>query len=384
MLFRSMVPGPAGSAPDETNAALILRDLDTGTNIIASKAADGSTITADYVQISADGRYLTYESTLSTIVPGDTNGTGDVFLFDRVTGTTRLVSTTPDGGPSNGYSSSATPSNDGRSVLFASRATNLTPDETDNGFEFYLKDLDSGAVVRVVDNAAGERPDVPAAAVRPTFGYRFVVDDEDTFGFVFGSRATNLVPGDTNGANDIFVYTFPTTSASSPTLSRAPQVGAPVPAVAADPPPGGSVGYQWAIDGEPVPGATNATFVPPASAAGGMLTVTTRTTDFAHSPAVLTSTPTRVALGTLASATPRIRGTAKVGKTLTALPGRWTSGTTFRYRWSADGKPIKGATRSTFVLTGKQRTMTITVTVTGSQAGYTSTTRTSAATRVVR
>jgi hypothetical protein len=85
----------------------------------------------------------------------------------------------------------------------------------------------------------------------------------------------------------------------------------------------------------------------------------------------------------LASSTPTISGTKRVGYRLTANHGTWTAGTSFSYAWYANGVYISGSsgpTHSTFVLTGAQRGKTITVRVTGKKAGYTTLTRVSAAT----
>ncbi|MFT3942417.1 MAG: leucine-rich repeat domain-containing protein [Ancrocorticia sp.] len=85
----------------------------------------------------------------------------------------------------------------------------------------------------------------------------------------------------------------------------------------------------------------------------------------------------------VASATPTISGKAKVGETLTAKPGKWTSGATFTYQWLADGKAIKGATKATLVLKADQVGERISVKVTGSKAGYKSVSKTSAKTGAV-
>lgn len=90
-----------------------------------------------------------------------------------------------------------------------------------------------------------------------------------------------------------------------------------------------------------------------------------------------------VVAGTLATATPKVSGTPKVGKTLTGLPGAWTAGTTFRYQWLANGKAVGGATGKTLKLTAKLQGKRISLRVTGQQAGYTAATTTSAATAKV-
>jgi hypothetical protein len=91
-----------------------------------------------------------------------------------------------------------------------------------------------------------------------------------------------------------------------------------------------------------------------------------------------------VAPGVLATATPRISGTPKVGKTLTAKPGSWSAGTTLRYAWYADGTVIKHQTGVRLKLAKAQRGHRITVKVTGTKAGYTTASKTSAKTGKVR
>lgn len=73
----------------------------------------------------------------------------------------------------------------------------------------------------------------------------------------------------------------------------------------------------------------------------------------------------------LTAGTPSIAGTPKAGLTLTARPGAWTAGTTFRYQWYVGGKAVSGATKATFVPTQAQRGKTVFVRVKGSKPGYT-------------
>ena len=83
------------------------------------------------------------------------------------------------------------------------------------------------------------------------------------------------------------------------------------------------------------------------------------------------------AVPSIDSSIPTISGTARVGEELTADPGEWTIGASFAYQWSADDTPIAGATSSSLTLTSAEQGKTITVTVTGSKAGFTSVSRTS-------
>ncbi len=87
---------------------------------------------------------------------------------------------------------------------------------------------------------------------------------------------------------------------------------------------------------------------------------------------------------TLTAPTPKISGTAKVGQKLTARPGAWTTGTTLTFQWYANGARITGATKSVYTLTSGQRGTKVKVKVTGRKSGYTTATKTSAATSTVR
>jgi hypothetical protein len=101
-------------------------------------------------------------------------------------------------------------------------------------------------------------------------------------------------------------------------------------------------------------------------------------------PVSQTSAGTPVAKGALASAKPKVTGKAKVGKTVKASRGTWTSGTSFTYTWYANGKAIKGAKKSSLKLKSAQKGKRITVKVTGKKTGYTSVAKTSGKTSKVK
>jgi hypothetical protein len=148
--------------------------------------------------------------------------------------------------------------------------------------------------------------------------------------------------------------------------------------------PGTSVAYVWKADGRTF-GSGAASVVLSAREIGARITVTATGTLAGHRPATVTSAPSaRVAAGTLTAAKPTVHGKAKVGRTLTVRPGRWTPGTRLTYRWFADGKQIKGATAARLRLTKKLDHKRITVQVTGRLTGYATVTRASRATSRVR
>ena len=80
----------------------------------------------------------------------------------------------------------------------------------------------------------------------------------------------------------------------------------------------------------------------------------------------------------VSSATPRVTGSAKVGATLRAVPGTWTSGTRFTYQWLRAGKVIKGATARTYKVAKADAGRALTVRVTGTRSGYVAASATSA------
>ena len=106
---------------------ILVKDTVTGTLTRAAADSSGNVGNNDsyYPSISSDGRFVTFFSRATNLVPGDTNGEPDVFVKDMVTGTTTLISADSSGNPGNGFSNEPIISADGQFVAFASRATNL-------------------------------------------------------------------------------------------------------------------------------------------------------------------------------------------------------------------------------------------------------------------
>lgn len=138
--------------------------------------------------------------------------------------------------------------------------------------------------------------------------------------------------------------------------------------------------YQWFGDGAPISGATASTLKLGYYQRGKRITVR-----------VTGSRSGYVTVARLSSATPRvataprptISGTKLVTYTLTAKPGTWSTGTTFSYRWYANGYAISGATSSTLRLGSSLAGKRITVRVVGSKSGYPTVARMSAATATI-
>ena len=162
--------------------------------------ANGASYSRD---VSADGRYVVYFSNASNLIaPGlDTGGLGDIFRYDRQTGTTVRVSEAFGGGSPNGYSNDASISADGRFVAFESSATNLLAAPVGDGVTnaVFLRDLQMGTTELVSKAFGGGFPN--HISFRPA-----ISDDGQVIAFV--SRASDLLaPGeDTNNDQDVFVY----------------------------------------------------------------------------------------------------------------------------------------------------------------------------------
>jgi PKD repeat protein len=200
----------AGQSDANSTYDVFLRDRQTGTTTLVSRAAGSSTQTANGQSvdgsISADGRYVTYRSVASNLVSGQTDLTNyDVFLFDSQTGSTTLVSHTPASSTtaSNGFSSAQRLSADGNFVVYTSTSTNILPNQATidlNGTsDVFLYDRANDTTYLVSVSTTGTTGS--GASDQPTLSAdgRYVV---------FRSSSTNLVSGvtDTNGNTDVFLY----------------------------------------------------------------------------------------------------------------------------------------------------------------------------------
>ncbi|MDD5631453.1 MAG: CARDB domain-containing protein, partial [Methylococcales bacterium] len=153
--------------------------------------------------ISADGRYVAFESAANNLIVGDTNRTWDVFVRDRTLNTTTRVSVSSVGTQANSNYGSSTSaiSADGRYVAFSSDANNLVAGDTNGTADVFVRDRTTNTTSRVSVSSAG---------VQGNYGYLgsgiwgLAISVDGRF-VVFDSYATNLVAGDTNNAPDIFV-----------------------------------------------------------------------------------------------------------------------------------------------------------------------------------
>jgi Tol biopolymer transport system component len=162
-------------------------------------------------RISRDGRYVVYASDAADIVLGDTNAASDVFEWDRLTGKTVRVSVGSKGiqavGPTapvgRGSEVGAVSAN-GRYVVFISDAVNLVPKDTNGVADVFVHDRINGWTKRVSVSSSG-------AQANGASGGQWAVDISADGRYVaFNSLASNLVTGDTNGYDDVFVHDMAT------------------------------------------------------------------------------------------------------------------------------------------------------------------------------
>jgi Tol biopolymer transport system component len=196
LLFGSAAPDVV---PGDTNAVsdVFVRDLQTGMTERISVAPGGAQLTGDSyaVALAASGRFVVYSSTLHPLVSSTWS---QLFVYDRTTGVTELLSANSAGvigdfqttGP-------ADITRDGRFVAFVSEAGNLAPNGMASGADVFLRDRASGTTQLVSVALGGAHPNGQSTSeVAVSADGRFVA---------FSSQASNLVAGDTNATRDVFV-----------------------------------------------------------------------------------------------------------------------------------------------------------------------------------
>jgi Tol biopolymer transport system component len=181
--------------------------------------------------ISADGRFVVFDSDASNLVPEDTNNNIDIFVRDTLTNTTTRVSVNSEGDQGNSLSWRPSISGDGRFVVFSSDASNLVPGDTNNSRDIFVRDTLTNTTTRVSVDSAGNQADKSSHEPSISANGRFVA---------FSSDAFNLVPGDTNSSYasyDIFVrdtLTNTTTRVSVNSAGNQANASSSSPSISAD------------------------------------------------------------------------------------------------------------------------------------------------------
>ncbi|MBA3264841.1 MAG: PD40 domain-containing protein [Nocardioidaceae bacterium] len=189
----NLVAGDTNRAPD-----VFVRDRVRHVTRRVSVGAGGAQANSASIRpaVSADGRYVAFDSHASNLVAGDTNRTTDVFVRDRVRHVTRRVSVGAGGAQANHASTGAAVSADGRYVAFHSLASNLVAGDTNGHLDVFVRDRVRHVTRRVSVGAGGAQANTDSYEPAVSADGRYVA---------FRSYASNLVAGDTNGAPDVFV-----------------------------------------------------------------------------------------------------------------------------------------------------------------------------------
>ena len=171
----------------------------TTTRVSVSSGGVQGNEESTYLSISVDGRFVAFLSDATNLVPGDTNGVTDVFVRDRVANRTTRVSLGSGGVEGNWYAETPAISADGRFVAFEGGASNLVPGDNNGLIDVFVRDRVAGRTERVSVSSGG------AQARGGHSGQVSVAISADGRVVAFQSLASNLVPGDTNGFEDVFV-----------------------------------------------------------------------------------------------------------------------------------------------------------------------------------
>jgi Tol biopolymer transport system component len=187
----NLVPGDANAWAD-----VFVRDrwLDVTERVSLNAAGQQAHLGAYRPSMSADGRFVAFESASSNLVSGDTNSAPDVFVKDRQTGAVELVSSTPGGAPLGGGFPSL--SADARFVAITSAATTFYLGDANNAVDVFVVDRHQHGRVLVGRAPSGDQANGNASELALSRDGQHVA---------FGSFATNLFGADTNGKLDYFV-----------------------------------------------------------------------------------------------------------------------------------------------------------------------------------
>jgi Tol biopolymer transport system component len=196
-LAGDIVPGDTNGGED-----VFQRDLKLGKTLRVSVSSTGGQANNSLMNImnhavSGTGRYVAFGSTARNLVKGDTNGTYDCFVRDLTNKTTVRASLGVGGVQGNGTAGSCLVSDDGQTAVFTSFADNLVPGDTNDMPDVFTRNLVTGAVHRITVTPTGQQAARGGILMDMTPDARLVVIE---------SISGDLVPGDTNGVQDQFVY----------------------------------------------------------------------------------------------------------------------------------------------------------------------------------
>ncbi|MGM9488828.1 hypothetical protein [Ideonella sp. YS5] len=205
VVFASASTNLGAGGDTNGDSDIFLKDLQTGiVTRVSTTSAGKQAVSTGYGSISpvisADGRYVVFRSDATNLVAGDTNGAGDIFRKDLVTGEVKLITSNAAGVQANSESMGASVSADGRYVAFSSYASNLMPGDPASYPDIYVKDTLTGQLVLASSSADG------AWGNGSSGGYgSYTRLSADGRYVMFDSTSSNLVEGDQDGISELFV-----------------------------------------------------------------------------------------------------------------------------------------------------------------------------------
>ena len=198
--FVTFISGATDLVPIDSNGQwdVFVRDMQLGLTTRVSVSSSGAEANghSELARMSRDGRFVAFNSGASNLVSGDSNGVADIFVHDRLTAATERVSVDSNGLQANGASGLSDVSSTGRYVVFASAAANLVAGDTNQHIDIFVRDRLAGTTVRASLRSGGGEPSGESLDASISADGRFVV---------FSSTSNDLVAGDTNGSEDVFV-----------------------------------------------------------------------------------------------------------------------------------------------------------------------------------
>jgi Tol biopolymer transport system component len=200
VLFNSTAGNLTPNTGGQLCSQVFLRDRASNTTALVSVNLNGfgGNGNSTYGGMTPDGRYVAFTSDASDLVAGDNNGLSDIFVRDMVAGTTVLASQSTGGVKGNGVSSQPVITPDGRYVAFISTSGNLASGGLDNP-DIFLRDLVGQTTVAMSSVATGSSSGATVSSLSITTNGRYVV---------FVSMATNLVSGVTQAGGEVYVRDF--------------------------------------------------------------------------------------------------------------------------------------------------------------------------------
>jgi Tol biopolymer transport system component len=226
--FHSQATNLVESDANGVRSDIFVCELSTGQLTLVSVSSEGEQGNhySEYPSISADGRYVAFISRATNLIPDDTNGpVVDVFVHDRQTGQTVCASVDSGGVQGNANSFYPMISGNGQFVVFMSQASNLVPNDTSSGDDIFVHDLDTQQTFRVNVDSFGAQAQGPDPNTPDSSNSFYPTIDHDGQRVVFISNAINLVSGDTNGADDIFLHNVSTGLTTRVSIGSAGQEG---------------------------------------------------------------------------------------------------------------------------------------------------------------